>query len=248
MHTCQELYQPEYESAICSALSSGSDLSLDPRSEDHHRLIADISFQLTEKDLQQLTSYLKIKQPELDSIVIRCGRDLPEQIYQVLLSWMSRNYPNSTVKTLLSTLQTLGFSSEIELCSWKSRDESVYRMMFSQFSESCIRWDEKLMQALALEVWQRSKFIGRYIGVSEADINAAIHDNLTMAGTQSEHSYQILRKWQQQRGTEATYRTLLKAICRVFEHDPTSVCSAWWFARKHFEMDMLLWNTRKSKS
>ena len=74
----------------------------------------------------------------------------------------------------------------LSILKQKSGDDSVYCMMFSQFSESCIRWDEKLMQALALEVWQRSKkFIGRYIGVSEADINAAIHDNLSMA--KSEH-------------------------------------------------------------
>ena len=111
-------------------------------------------------------------------------------------------------------------------------------MMFSRFSESSIPWDEKLMQIFALEARQRCKFIGRFIGVSEADINAAIHDNL--AGTQSEVSYQILRKWQQQKGQEATCRTLLMAVRRVFEHDSTSVCSAWRFAVKQFEMDMLL--------
>ena len=231
LHTCEDLYQPE--SNICSAVcdsSAGTDLPLDPRSEDHCRFIADISFQLTEADLQSLMAYgvLGIEKPQLDAIV-NCHRfDMREQIYKVLLTWMSGNFPHSTVKSLLSILKTLGISG-IERCRWSA--ESFEKRVCCQLSKfPPVQCRDKFLLTLAQEIQQQWRFIGRFIGISEAHISATIQDHVTE--NQSELSYQMLCKWQQQKGREATYETLVKAICRVFEHDPSSILSAWWLATK----------------
>ena len=208
--------------------SAGADLPLDPQSEDHRRFIADISFQLTKTDFQQLSRVLGIKQPEVDRIVDNCGTDLPERIYQVLLSWMSRNYPNSNIKILLAVLQKLRISG-IELSSWSA--ESNCSMIYCHISRNSIQCKE-FIRAIALEIKQRWKFIGRFIGVSESDVSTVIQEGF-LENRVWEMSFQMLLKWQQQKAEEATYETLLKAIYRVFEHDPSSVCSAWRYCSKH---------------
>ena len=202
-------------------MSTGSDLPLDPRSEDHRRLIADISFQLTEKDLRCL-----IEREILEPAIFDSHRfDLREQIYKALLSWMLRLDSSITIRSLLSILETLGING-IEVRSWSA--ESIEKRICSQskYSVQC----NKFLFDLAQEVQQHQSFIGRFIGMSEADISATVQDNATES--QSELSYQMLWKWQHRNGREATYGTLFMAIFRVFEHDPSSICSAWWLVTK----------------
>ena len=221
LHTCQDLYRPE--SAICSALSSGSDLPLDPRSEDHRRLIADISFQLTEKDLQCLIER-EVRKPAIFDIH---RFDLREQIYQALLSWMLKLDSSITIRSLLSILETLGIKG-IEVRSWSA--ESIEKRICSHFSKYSVQCNDKFLLDLAQEVQQHQSFIGRFIGMSEADISATIQDNAPESP--SEVFFQMFWNWQRRKGREATYGTLFMAICRVFEHDPLSVSSAWWLVTK----------------
>ena len=218
LHTCQDLYRPE--SAICSALSSGSDLPLDPRSEDHRRLIADISFQLTEKDLQCLIER-KVLKPAGHHF------DLREQIYQALLSWVLKQDSSITIRSLLSILETLGIKG-IEVRSWSA--ESIEKRICSHFSKYSVQCNVKFLFDLAQEVQQHQSFIGRFIGMSDPDISATIQDNAPESP--SELFFQIVWNWQRHKGREATYGTLFMAICRVFEHDPSSVSSAWWLVTK----------------
>ena len=158
-----------------------------------------------------------------------CHVDTQEQIYKALLSWMSRLDSSISICGLLSILKTVGISG-IEVRSWSA--ESIEKKLCSQFSKCPVQCNNKFLFDLAQQVQQYQSFIGRFIGMSEADISATIQDNAPES--QSELSYQILWAWQRRKGREATYGTLFMAIFRMFEHYPSSFCGAWWLVTKEY--------------
>ena len=226
LHTWSQLYSQA--SQIHQLLSgNASDLihSLNPGEPDHRALIADISFQLTSEQYGQLVHLLEISPSEVSRYDHDHPNDLAEQIYQTLLGWAGGIYPNATIKHLLSAFKTLGIHG-IELTERSSKSVEIDCRLDGL--EIC---DCDFTRDVGKEVGRRWKSVARFLGLSEV----ALQDMDTGPQTLNDKSHEMLVRWQCMKGREATYGVLLKAIHRIFDHEPSSFGVVWWYAFNHVQ-------------
>ena len=221
LQTWSQLYSEV--SKISQALSgSVPKPCLDPNDPDLLKLLADISFQLTDSDLAKLPILLEISQPKVDRIQHAHLYDLAEQAYQMLRSWVASNYLNATMNNLMSLFKKIGFS-RIELLTVTKHFQIA---TCSRVEEESIS-DDKFILEIGKKLGQRWKYVARFLGLCETTIDAVEY---AYPRDLFEQSFQMLLRWQQEKGDEATYGALLRAIHRVWEHEPETICGAWTYA------------------
>ncbi len=226
LQTWSELYTES--GGVREALSSNCHtpaLLLDPEKPDHIKLLADLSFQLTSSDLRGLSDHLGINGPQLDRITMAAPKDLVEQIFQVLLYWVaSQQYPSTaSYDGLLTVLQTLGISG-VDVVSHGKQVLAIDPRLDGHVI------DDNVVLTVGMKLGPIWKFVGRFLGLSDTAIDqteqAELHDNRGQP-------FQMLHRWKREGGNEATYGALLRAVHRVFEHEPRKICGAHTFISEH---------------
>ena len=85
---------------------------------------------------------------------------------------------------------------------------SILTFEAKNLKQGCV--SEGDLQNISFKVQRKRKRVGRALGLDDDNLDVIeedYRDNI------SEQSYQILLKWMQKRGTEATYHALARALC-----------------------------------
>ena len=145
--------------------------------------------------------------------------DAKEFMYQGLLMWMSsRRQPN--LYELKSILEEMEFQG-IELC----------HSNIPVLSENpCLKdktCDPYLCTRLAPKVGKQWKFLGRYLGLTQVDIEDLC--SIEHREGKDEAVFQMLSKWQQTYGETASVAKLVMAVYRINQLNPSHMNEIWWF-------------------
>lgn len=225
LQTWSHLY-PE-ESEIRQALSSdglpASNLRLDPEKADHIKFLSDISFQLTYEDLNRLPSLLDVPVSKMDQINAAATNNLVEQAYQMLLFYVASQYPDCS--GFISILKRVGIS-EVELVS-----KGKIQFDIDSGVDMLVITDAAFVRSVAQKIATTWKYVARFLGLSDVTLDNIQHG--ADPPTLCEQAFQMVYSWQREKGNKATYGALLRALHRVWEHEPSKICGAFTYSMQH---------------
>ena len=156
---------------------------------------------------------------EKSSLEVNGKADAEEFMYKGLVLWMSsRRQPN--LFELKSILAKMEFQ-DIELCH---SDVPVLSENPCLFDKIC---DRDLCTRLAPKVGKQWKFLGRYLGLTQVDIEDLC--SIEHREGKEEAVFQMLSKWRQTCGRTASVAKLVMAVYRIYQLNPLHMNEIWWF-------------------
>ena len=215
LHSPSWLYPQGSE--ILHSLQNETNLTLRPFDSDHCKLIADISFQLTQKEYLDLVKKINISQANLDQLETGETHNLPECIYKALTTWLGME--TVTLRTLKSVLGI-------------TKIETHVPPPLLNPDLSCNPYDTNCMLELKSTISTQWRFFGRYLGVPRQKLDELLYH---CQAPLDEVVYSMLY-WHQRHDNDASLGALLKAIYRVWKLSPNDGAHAWCVARKMAEI------------
>lgn len=231
-HTTHIIYTPSWlyqdDSQIRQALDNEENVAL-RLCPDHCKLIADIALQLPLEECDNLLESLPLSNAERSSLEL--GEKNFEDTYKGLIMWISsRRQPN--LDELKSTLEKIGY--DIQLCH-----SSIPVLSDKPWLNNKI-CDQYLCTRLASKIGKQWKFLGRYLGLTNVDIDDLL--SIVEREGKVEAVFQMLYKWLQQYGRTATVDTLAKSVYRIHQLNSQHMNEAWWFIQQEIADEFSLEN------
>ena len=214
IHTQSWLYQED--SDILPALNNASSIDLSLCS-DHCKLIADIALQMPSEHYEHVLREFGISEAVQGQLEASEQRNLPERLYKIFITWI--NSHKATLDELKFVLRKVGIR-DIRLCN------SEIPLLSRNPGLTDLACDRELCIALAAALGTQWRFVGRYLGVPNADFD----DLLNKADREGlkEAAYCMLDQWKQLYGRKGSVAALVKAIYRVYQLCPLFATEPWW--------------------
>lgn len=218
---------------IPTALRNGTESSvkLFPLSEDLRRLLAEVSFQLTDANHQALLSSLGLTKAGCERL--NDSRDSAEQSYRMLNRWVISHQERS-LSDFLSFLASAGITGIDVIsdcnggsiyCEYSAADKLICRL--SSLSQQYPDEECRFFCGLACKLVKQWRFVGRFLGVAESDMDYIEQDCVSDS---REQCIQLLQTWRSKE-CNATCEAAARAVYRLFKLDLKTVNDAWGFVQ-----------------
>ena len=199
---------------VVQHLSSGDigNLYLDTQHDDHLRLITDISLQLPCP--AKLAQMLNIDVSQYERIQYE-NESCAEQNFHLVQSWVckkSKQNKKLTLHDLCTALKVKG----IELSMPEANENCPY--IHSEYKGRCVQLEDELLLKLVNTLQACWKFVGRFLGIREHYLTEIAYSSREPQQS-GELAHEMIRIWHSTRGREANYRTLFRAVHRLWEFD-----------------------------
>ena len=192
---------------------------------DHCKLLSEIALQLPLTVYDELMEKLKLSEVERSCLRVEEAGNPSEGMYKALLTWIfGKHRPH--LRELKCILTNVGFS-DIKVCC---TDIPLLTANPELFKRECDRY---LCTRLADKLGRQWRFVGRYLGVRDADL-----DNLLCTADKEGRTdavSKMFEKWRQQYATAASVAVLVRAIFRVYELNSSYVTEAFWFMQEEVD-------------
>ena len=182
--------------------------------------MADIALQLPNRVYDDLLEILELSEVEKCYLEAEGKSNFAERMYKSFIIWISsKRQPN--LEELKSVLVKVGIQ-DIQLCC---ADIPLLSESPGLYDRQC---DRQLCTVLATKLGMQWQFLGRYLGLTEVDIEDLV--SIADREGRTEAVSRMLHKWQQQQcGREASVAALVKAVYRIHQLNSWYMNEAWWF-------------------
>lgn len=194
---------------------------------DHCKLLSDICLQLRLTVYDELLEKLQLSEVEKSHLQVEEDGNLSEGMYKALLTWIfGKHCPH--LRELKCILTNVGYS-DIKVCC-----TDIPLLNSKANRELCTReCDRYLCTRLADKLGKQWQFVGRYLGISDRDLDDLRHT--ADRNGRVEAVSNMFDKWRQQYATAASVAVLVRAIYRVYELNSWYMTEAVWFIQQELD-------------